>query len=635
MSKAVAVEDRKNVAHTIVDVYDKDNDPVQAVAVIEIENGPEATSTVNDVPVVPVGFHSFWESVVRVEGPATTIVLAEDYAKSMGVFSPLAGAAAWIDNLYRITDRGSSFWNEFVGGMTTFFSIAYIMVINPKIIGGSYPRGSGLKEGAVFFVTTLSAGIFTFTMGALVNIPVALAPGMGLNTFFKTMTSSCQPNVNGNIDGVECPGWGEDSLPWSDALGAIFLSGVFYLFLTVTGMRTMLLMAIPSSVRAAITAGIGFFLTAVGLHNGSLIRINLNNLALGQFVYPAGNCQQLPAFLGGGQICDNSVDIDYKLYSVGFARFNYIPEARIAVVAVVFVTMFEIMKFRGAIIISIILATFVGINYYNCGKSVDMGNTCVTDLTSFSQEGGATYIIDTKNIPAGRLTFKYANKGKFWEAVFGFLFIELFESSCILNNIMERCGFLKDNHEIAMARVNRGMCVDGFGLILGAIIGANSITCFAESSTGIEAGVRTGVASMVTGAAFLLSLLFVQPFVGIIPDAATTGALLMVGVHSVVALKGVDFEDFTERVTAFFVITTMALTFSIANGIAVAFIFYTWMRTVQFIHGHIMKKLYPDGSEKIIDLPHPILFVGALFSVLRYAMELNSYKVAVSGAPRD
>jgi len=194
-----------------------------------------------------------------------------------------------------------------------------------------------------------------------------------------------------------------------------------------------------------------------------------------------------------------------------------------------------------------------------------MDNTCVTDLSSFTRDGGATYIIDTKNIPAGRLTFKYAKKGKFWEGVFGFLFIELFESSCILNGIMERCGFLKGNHELAMARVNRGMCVDGFGLILGAIIGSNSITCFAESSTGIEAGARTGVASMITGAAFLLSLLFVQPFVGIIPDAATTGALLMVGVHSVVALKGVDFEDFTERVTAFFVITTMALTFSVRS----------------------------------------------------------------------
>jgi hypothetical protein len=120
---------------------DKDDDPVQAVAVIEIENGPEAATAENDIPVVPVGFHSFWESVVRVEGPATTIVLAEDYAKSMGVFSPLAGAAAWIDNLYRITDRGSSFWNEFVGGMTTFFSIAYIMVVNPLIISGSYPLG--------------------------------------------------------------------------------------------------------------------------------------------------------------------------------------------------------------------------------------------------------------------------------------------------------------------------------------------------------------------------------------------------------------------------------------------------------------------------------------------------------------
>lgn len=185
-------------------------------------------------------------------------------------------------------------------------------------------------------------------------------------------------------------------------------------------------------------------------------------------------------------------------------------------------------------------------------------------MSSFSQKGGATYIIDTKNIPAGRLTFKYAEKGKFWEAVFGFLFIQLFESSCILNGIMERCGFQKDgNHEIAMARVNRGMCVDGFGLVLGAIIGSNSITCYSESGTGVEAGARTGVASMVTGAAFLLSLLFVQPFVGIIPDAATTGALLMVGVHSVVALRGVDFDDFTERVTAFFVVTTMALTFSV------------------------------------------------------------------------
>lgn len=204
-----------------------------------------------------------------------------------------------------------------------------------------------MDEGAVFFVTTLSAGIFTFTMGALVNIPVALAPGMGLNTYFKTLTSSCPQNPNGSIDGLECPGWGEDSLPWSDALGAIFISGLFYLFLTLTGMRGMLLMAIPASVRAAITAGIGFFLTAVGLHNGALIRINLNNLALGLYVYPAGECIPLTPSPSGPALCENSVDIDYKYYSTGFARFNFVPEARIAVVAVVFVTMFEVMKVRG------------------------------------------------------------------------------------------------------------------------------------------------------------------------------------------------------------------------------------------------------------------------------------------------
>lgn len=121
---------------------------MKAVEVFEMESGTapqEAPFAANDEGSLSGGFHAFWESVVRVEGPATTIVLAEDYARSMGVFSPLAGAAAWIDNLYRITDRGSSFCNEFTGGMTTFFTIAYIMVINPKIIGGAYPFGKGTQ----------------------------------------------------------------------------------------------------------------------------------------------------------------------------------------------------------------------------------------------------------------------------------------------------------------------------------------------------------------------------------------------------------------------------------------------------------------------------------------------------------
>ena len=126
---------------------------MKAVAVIEIEDGTDPREAAeNDVPVGSLSgnFHAFWENVVRAEGPAPTIVLAEDYARSMGVFSPLAGAAAWIDNLYRITDRGSSFCNEFTGGMTTFFSIAYIMVVNPLIIGGAYPFGKCTHKCLMF-----------------------------------------------------------------------------------------------------------------------------------------------------------------------------------------------------------------------------------------------------------------------------------------------------------------------------------------------------------------------------------------------------------------------------------------------------------------------------------------------------
>jgi AGZA family xanthine/uracil permease-like MFS transporter len=139
----------------------------------------------------------------------------------------------------------------------------------------------------------------------------------------------------------------------------------------------------------------------------------------------------------------------------------------------------------------------------------------------------------------------------------------MFDSFGTLSGIMERCGFLKGDPQLAMTRVNRGMCVDGLGLVFGALIGSNSITCFVESNTGVEAGARTGVASMITGAAFLLSLLFVQPFVGIIPDAATTCALVMVGVHSISALKDVNFEDFTDQLTAFFTIATMEFTYSV------------------------------------------------------------------------
>jgi len=184
---------------------------------------------------------------------------AADYPSA----GPLGSMSAAIDNYFRITERESTFYYEFAGGMTTFFSMCYILALNGIIIAGPY--NTGMNRAGVFFATALASGIFTFCMGLFVNVPVALAPGMGLNGFFAVAAQTCYANPTGDINGVACPGWGEYILPWSDAMGAVFLSGWFYLFFTFTGLRAMLFQAVPKSLRAAITVGIGMFITMIGL----------------------------------------------------------------------------------------------------------------------------------------------------------------------------------------------------------------------------------------------------------------------------------------------------------------------------------------------------------------------------------
>lgn len=229
------------------------------------------------------------------------------------------------------------------------------------------------------------------------------------------------------------------------------------------------------------------------------------------------------------------------------------------------------------------------------------------------------FLPDMAVIPTGKLTFKYANTGIFWDAVWTFLFVELFDSfgsafhapasapdvmltrsPAALTGIMTRAGWMRGNPERAMQRVNRAMCIDGLGLWVGGLLGSNSITCYIESNTGIEAGARTGFASVVTGSMFFLSLLFVAPFVQIIPSAATTCALFMVGVYSLDGVRDIDFSDFSQSFPAFMTIATMAFTYSIANGSAcrsknALCNLSRLMRTFHSLHGlHFLFARYDD-----------------------------------------
>ena len=498
--------------------------------------------------------------------------------------------------------------------MTTFFSMCYILALNGIIISNT-----GITKSAAFFSTAIASGGFTFMMGLLVNVPVALAPGMGLNGYFNTIGRAC-PGINdtGSIDGTPCPNWGTSSLPWSDAMGAVFLSGWIYLFFTFTGLRSMLFQAVPPSLRASITIGIGFFITIIGLKIGQITAIVVQDFALQyNLIQDAANC--------GSGTC-NSVALNFAWYDNAIVNFTSNPAARIAVLGLVFVSALEMLKVRGSIILSICAATLIGINYTNC-TSLDVAGDdtthCVTNLNIWNQPPNKIpWIVDVTDITSGRLTFKYANTPIFWEAVWTFLFVELFDSFGTLTGIMTRAGFMKGDPEKAMTRVNRAMLIDGWGLWLGAIIGSNSITCFIESNTGVEAGARTGLASIVTGSAFFLCLLFMYPFVAIIPDAATTCALVMVGVFSLSAVKDINFDDIVDQLTAFFTIATMGFTYSIANGICAGFIFFSWMRTVRWIQLKVCTLINrpawgpKEGLET--DLPHPLMYVMAAFMAVRF-----------------
>jgi AGZA family xanthine/uracil permease-like MFS transporter len=315
-------------------------------------------------------------------------------------------------------------------------------------------------------------------------------------------------------------------------------------------------------------------------------------------------------------------DIPFWDYELGIVNFNKNPPARVAVIGLMFVSFFMTLRIPGAVILSIVLTTFCGINYKgNSLTTYISGVDAVTPLGDWAQEGGPLFLPDIDDIPSGKLTFAAANTEIFWTVVWTFLFVELFDSFGTLVATLTRAGLMKDE-KVGNELVNRAMAVDGFGLTIGAIIGSNSITCYIESQTGIESGARTGFASFITGACFLLSLLFVAPFVLIIPDAATACALIIVGVLSMDGVRDINWHDFNEAFASFLTIAFMGFTYSIANGISAGFISWSFLQIVRWAWQFFAKKVnrpawgLPEGTN--CDFPHPLMVIFSIFMVLRF-----------------
>ena len=489
-----------------------------------------------------------------------------------------------------------------------------------------------MHRHSVFFSTALASGIFTYVMGLTVNLPVVLGPSIALNVLFAQVSTRCAENMTGDVDGTECPHWGTHGLPWSDTLGAVFLSGWFYMFFTVSGLRGYLYAAVPKSLRASIAVGTGFFITMVGLKIGHITRVTLQPESISD-ILTAGGCSV------DGSGCSNRVDLNALWYNHGIANFYDEPYARIAVLGITFALALELFKVRGSLIISIWLATFIGVNYYRCKStwqtvhdddSVNL-HACVTDVSIWSGPSDEIpFIVDVNSPVAGKLSFKYANKPYFWQVVFTFLFFELYDSFGALTGIVTRMGDCRNHPTVAVDRVNRAMVVDGFGVWLGGIIGANSITVYIESNTGVEVGARTGLAAVVCGTMLLLCLLFVYPFVYIIPACATTCALVVVGINTVQEYKNIDTTDFVNLFSGFLTISVMGFTYSITNGICFGVISYTALRFTAFFGEYLRERLGPwwpswvklrEGTST--ELPHPVLVITAAFMAARFGLLLQ------------
>ena len=398
-----------------------------------------------------------------------------------------------MEKLFKLQERGTTVGREVVAGVTTFLAMAYILAVNPGMLSET-----GMPFGGVFTATAIASAIATLVMAFLANLPVALAPGMGLNAFFTYTV---------------CFGMG---CSWQFALTAVLLEGILFILLSLFGIREAIINSIPATLRKAVAVGIGLFICLIGLSNAGITSSDTGTI-------------------------------------IGFVNLN-VPSALVAIIGLVITIVLYILKVPGAILIGIALTTIVGIPF---------GVTTVP-------EGWKPF-----SLPEAPLLFKFewgsVLTGKFFIVFFTFLFTDLFDTIGTLMGVTEQAGLVDEKGNIP--NVKGALLADAIGTVAGACLGTSTVTSFVESSSGVAAGGRTGLSSVVTAIMFLLALFF-TPLFALIPSAATAPALIFVGFLMMQSISSIDFQDLTEGIPAFITIMVMPFAYSISKGIAFGMISY-------------------------------------------------------------
>ncbi len=460
-----------------------------------------------------------------------------------------------MDRFFKLKEHGTNARIEIMAGLTTFMTMAYILTVNPNILSAFGSGATGMDWYSVFLATALAAGVVTICMGLFVNFPVALAPGMGLNAFFATVILSSGGKITASI-----------------ALTAVFVSGIIFFLLTITKVRQMLLVAVPDSLKHAITVGIGLFITIIGVKNSGILTVAVES----PVDIKAGTYTDVPFFA--------------TVFHLGSLHST---EVQLTLIGLLLISVLMVLRIKGAILYGILGTTII---------AALMGQVNFAALTSPE----ANWVPDFSKLNFADFDFAGMLNVGIITIILTFTFVELFDTFGTLVGTANRAGFMK-NREEGNKKVGKAMLVDALGVSGGALVGTSTVTAYIESSSGIAEGGRTGLTAVTTGVLFLLAL-FIAPIVALIPGAATSAALIVVGVLMMQSIREIDFQDLVIAIPAFLTITMMPFTYNIANGISFGIVAYVVLATV----GNLVGK----GGRNV----HWLMWVLAALIVLRYAL---------------
>ena len=435
-----------------------------------------------------------------------------------------------IDRFFQVSQNHSSVRTEVLAGITTFITIAYILILNPQILADPYvimgdAAMAGKIANGVFIGTCIGAFIGTILCALYARVPFAQATGMGLNAFFAYTV----------VLGM--------GYTYGQALVVVFISGVFFIVITAIGLREAIIRSIPDAVKTAITPGIGLFITIIGLKNAGIVISN-------------------PATLVSL--------VDFSQWKIEGADLALMSSALVALAGLVIMGTLHARKIKGSILLGIVAATLIGI---------PLG---VTHISNLDMNIGMKFR-DFAEVSFVKMDFAGLFSGaNMVETIFtvtmlviSFSLVNMFDSIGTLLGAAKQSGMIDENGEVI--RMKQALMSDAISTAAGAMVGTSTVTTVVESSAGIAAGGRTGLTSLVTALLFLGAILF-APIVSIVPAAATAPALIFVGILMLGNIRDVDFSDMSNALPAFCTIVFMPFTYSIANGVAFGLITYCLMK---------------------------------------------------------